>query len=79
MANVILVRSDDWEALYIDDKLVCEGHRIPRMDLISYIKVKLTGDTLLSDILYDEWWADQEWLDNLGHYPRYFEEVKVMF
>lgn len=26
--RAIILKADDWEGLYIDDKLVCEGHHI---------------------------------------------------
>ena len=40
----ILTNYGDWEALYIDGKLVCEGHEIRRRDILSSIP----------DVDYDE-------------------------
>ena len=79
MANVILVHTDNWEGLYIKNKLVHQGHTIGRMQLLLYIKTKFPGNTTLNEIIPDVFFADQEWLDERGTYPKDFKDVKIRF
>lgn len=38
MKTITLVTSDDWEGLYLDDKLVCENHRISAIELLQTLQ-----------------------------------------
>ena len=49
------------------------------MQLLLYIKTKFPGNTTLNEIIPDVFFADQEWLDERGTYPKDFKDVKIRF
>lgn len=71
MANQIaLVLGDDWQAVFINDKLVFENHYITLKD-ISGIMLHKVFDSF--DFLY----VDQDWLDDRGVFACDLPDVKL--
>ena len=64
--EVTLVRSDDWEGLYIDGKLAVEASSIQYHEFAAKAGVDLK-----------EVWANEDWLIELGNFPSDFKDVKV--
>ena len=62
--KVGLVRGDDWEGLYLDGKLVEEGHHFRLTDVLARFGIEC-----------DEVWPDDSWLEERGSLPKNFEEV----
>lgn len=69
--QVVKVTGDDWSGIYIDGKLVTEGHSIPFHDLMEVLTEHVpTG--------IDYWTAldvDDKWLQNEGSLPPILREV----
>ena len=61
----------DWEVLYVNGEEECQGHRIDDSDLIKVIKKYkvFSGNIEVYEV------ADAEWIENLGHFPQYFEDI----
>ena len=71
MANQItLVKGDDWQGLYINDKLVMEDHSITGHDIMRLMLYQVfdSSETLFPDL---------DWLDSLGSYPANLSEVRL--
>jgi hypothetical protein len=63
--KVTFVDGDDWEGLYIDDKLVIEGHVVRIDDMLRLLGID--GEKI---------YADDEWLQEQGTLPVNLSEVK---
>ena len=63
--KIVFVGADDWAGMFIDGKLVAEGHSVE-------------SDTALTalGIEFEEKWADDEWLETLGRFPQDLKDVK---
>ena len=59
------VSCDDWEGLYIDGKLVEQGHHIRIDDIFRHLRIKC-----------QEIHPDDDWLVERGSLPENFEDVK---
>ena len=46
MPTISLYRVDDWEALYIDGKLVKEGHSVETEDVLDVLGIEYTSEYL---------------------------------
>ena len=71
MANQIaLVIGNDWQAVFINDKLVFENH---------YITLKDISDLLLYKVFdsFDLLYVDQDWLDGRGVFACDLPDVKL--
>lgn len=79
MSNVILLKYEDWEGLYLNGKCVRQDHRILPMDMLLDIKIHFPGDTKLNDLIPDVWYADEEWAEEAGEFPYDWNDVKVRF
>ena len=55
--KVVLVYADDWEALFVDDKCVMEGHSLAAFQVLEALKIS-----------YTQLDADNEWLGELGRF-----------
>ena len=67
--RVVVIVSDgegDWEAMYIDGKLMVQGHSISVDDLARVLGVKLEREEV-----------DSEWIDKRGEFPNYFSEIPM--
>lgn len=61
---ITLVRGDDWQGLYVDGRLVNEGHRILEEDFARALGVEVTFQR-----------ADEGWLEDRGDLPRQLTDV----
>ena len=66
---VIVSNDDDWEGLYINRKLVCEGHKVSVADALD----ALTGKHLAS---WETHICDRDWLYDMGNLPDDLDRVK---
>lgn len=66
--QITLVKGDNWQGIYINDRLVMEDHSI-------------TGDDIMRLMLYrvfdhsETLFPDQDWLDSIGNYPEHLGDV----
>ncbi len=67
--DAVLVIGYDWQGLYLNGELVCEGYRIEADDVLFYLKGKRLDTYLTTD-------CDGEWLESNGVFPRDLSEVK---
>lgn len=71
--EVVLVSYDDWAALYINGKAVCQQHEITLYDLQEYVP-----ETKVKDIQLKS--PDEKWfysvVAEIGNFPEDLEEVK---
>lgn len=68
VSEAVYVKVEDWEGLYIDDKLVVEGNSI---DLAHH----LTGRAVYFNYRpFNE--ADENYTQNVGDLPEYFWELQ---
>lgn len=70
MTILTMVRGDDWEGIYIDGKLVSEGHS---HDTVEAIKLALKHTITSVETKY----ADSKWLDDEGNLPTDLRDVKL--
>ncbi len=63
--RIVLVRADDWRGLYLDGKLVDEGHRVDTIDVLHALGIEAT-----------QCWANDEWLNDRGCLPPSLRDVK---
>ena len=77
--RINIVHSDDWEGVYIDDKLTYQDHHIIPMELFLRLKKLIPGSTKFNDIVFDEWWADEDWIEKIQIFPKKFEDVKLRY
>ena len=75
--RINIVHAEDWEAVYINEELSFQDHRIDPMEMMCYIKTKIPGSSKLNDLIVDEWWVDEEWMNQVQMFPENFEDVKV--
>ena len=68
MTKLVLVTNyDDWEGLYINGKLVLEGHQIRKDEMF-----------VILGIDYAEVEADVSWLASRGSLPKKLSDVEEM-
>jgi len=64
---VLVTNYDDWEGLYIDGKLVLEGHRVRRDEMFTMLGID-----------YTEVEAAEGWLESRGTLPKNLSDVEEM-
>lgn len=64
---ILVTNYVDWEGLYIDGKLVTEGHRIRKEDLLGHFGITL--DTIETA---------EGWLESRGKLPENLSDVEEM-
>jgi hypothetical protein len=70
MADMTLVRGDDWEGIYIDGKLMAEGHSIKlAVGIAMAIEHRPRGITTV--------FCDLDWLHDEGNLPQALADVKL--
>lgn len=69
MAKLVLVRADDWEGIYVDGKLVTEGHS---HDTLEAIKLAIKHGVSEAETK----WANDAWLHDQGNLPNKLADVK---
>jgi hypothetical protein len=63
--EVVIVGGDDWEGIYIDGKLVREGHSIDSDDVLEALGID-----------YVSRGVNQEWLEEMGSLPDNLSDVQ---
>lgn len=56
MKHIILAKGDNWEGLYVDGRLMSEGHSLATKDIVEEV-------LKWRDVQYDERNIDLYWLD----------------
>lgn len=77
--RINIVHANNWEAVYINEKLSYQDRLINPVELLLYIKTKIPGSSKLNDLIVDEWWADDDWTNQIQTFPESFKDVKVRF
>lgn len=77
--RINIVHANNWEAVYINEKLSYQDHLINPVELLFYIKTKIPGSSKLNDLIVDEWWVDDDWTNQIQTFPENFKDVKVRF
>lgn len=83
--KIVTITAEDWQVVYFNDLIVDEGHVLDVNNVIASItdKVNSTIDGLfekdeqfrgLVSIFYE---IDQEYMEDLGEFPRTFEELDM--
>jgi hypothetical protein len=63
--QVTIVDGDDWEGLYVDGRLVTEGHRVSVTEALNAVGVSC-------EVVY----ADDHWLEEVGRLPDQLRKVR---
>lgn len=65
--QIVIVGSPDgdWEGLYLNGRLVFEGHSITWWQMLEALKIE-----------YQTLEADQDWFYQRGNLPKFLEDVK---
>ncbi len=62
----IVSNGDDWEGVYLDGKLLAQGHSVDADDILVALGYKVV------DVLTEE-----GWLEDQGYLPENLEDVKL--
>lgn len=73
MARVCLALGDDWDGLYIDGKLVEQGHSIQPAEAMRAVLNDITPPLTRGDVEVRE--VDYSWLEDRGSLPDEISEV----
>lgn len=74
MKRALLLKYDDWQALYVDDVIVAQGHRITVEEMMAMAE---KHDFKHSDTVYS--WAskeDEEYIEDYAAFPEKRSELK---
>ena len=71
MAVFTIGNGDGWSGLYVDSKIVDQGHRLNPFELLKVAKEHGPVTAVL------EFEADYDWLEDNGYLPDDFADVKV--
>lgn len=66
--QVALVKADDWEGLYVNERLVCEDHEISVEEVMSYVLYQHVDRFQIFE-------ADQEWVGENGTFSLDLRDV----
>lgn len=72
--KLIIISSDDWEAIYLDDECIFQDHEMERME---FVKLLESYGLKSTDIF--EFWAedeDDEIASRCGYFPDKLSELK---
>jgi len=64
MKKIMIVSGEDWEGLYIDDKLVLQNHVLGLHEVLRSLDIVLS----MADV-------NQEWLEERAHFPENFNDI----
>jgi len=70
-SKIIIVIADDWEGLYVNGRLIEEGHKVKRSELIQTMKEFNTFNV-------EEKWLNNEGIEvveSLGSMPKKYLEI----
>lgn len=71
MSQIKLVRSGDWEGIYVDDYLFSEAHSL---DGETYLKL-INDHYLVFDGTYEVYYTVGDWLYERGNLPTMFKHI----
>jgi len=66
----VVVRGGDWEGLYVDGVLLCEGHVLSVDAVINAVTSSYPGSTFTTLTPNDDW------LEKVGYLPQDLDDVK---
>lgn len=71
MNNLVVISADDWEGIYLNDKLLDEGHKITKHQLVDYMREYNTFE------VYFEAFTDEgcRWIEDQGSLPSKYEDI----
>lgn len=69
--TLVGVEEGDWIGLYIDGKLVRDGHSIDERMMLEFLSAEF-------DFTYEVGTADQEWLEENISFPNLLKDMKVI-
>lgn len=76
MLEIKYVKGEDWEGLYINNNLKCEGHRVRTDDAIEAIRDYVNDFSVnLNLINFTSYDVDQDWLEGRGDLPSKFDGI----
>ena len=75
MIDVKYVVGEDWEGIYVQDKLLDEGHKIRFDDGFEAICEYINNVEGVSEIKFSTYNIDQDWLEDEGNLPEFFENI----
>ncbi len=64
MNKLLILTADDWEGLFIDGKLVTEGHSIPLYEFCEVLGIKVDFKEV-----------DDEYMCEMGSFPQNLDEI----
>lgn len=69
--KISIVIADDWEGLYLNNRLIEEGHKIKRLELVSVMKEFNTFD------VEEQWLSNEgiEAVEHIGNLPNKYEDI----
>ena len=68
MTKMIIARADDWEGIYIEERLMAENHNI---DLIEAVNLAIEHE--VDEV--ESKWVNLDWIGHVGHLPDDIKEV----
>ena len=73
--DIKYVSGEDWEGLYIHNKLVDETHSISFKQGFELICKYINEIKNVGEIAFDIYEIDQEWLEGVGNFPEEFDDI----
>lgn len=67
-ADYVIARGDDWEGLYINGRLVTEGHSLKIEDILKEAQKQPPTNSAVR-------WVDIDWLQERGDLPKAIAKV----
>lgn len=64
--KIKIVHTGNWEAMYVNGKLVAENHSLNTREILFALKLD-----------YELLQADDEWMEDVGDFPENFKDVKA--
>lgn len=72
--EIIIVDADDWQGLYINGVLTCQGHSITAADVAEEIIERLPRLNMTFDVKE----VNSKWMENRSDLPTELEKVKFL-
>lgn len=70
--NIKLCRVDDWQALYVGDKLIAQDHKIDIETVVNAIN-SVIGDKFVK---FSQVWCNDHEIEQLGGFPANFSDIE---
>lgn len=79
MSRVIFYDADDWQGLYIDGKLVSEGHNLCEGDIKFLLELSEEYDFKSSDVECKEVSGSQyDHIQLVGNFPEFLKDLEAL-